>query len=181
MGAAAALNVSASSSIPLLVGPYRCRACPTGALCDGNTLPPRARIGHGVIATRGLPLPLSPADTVTAFATIESPLDSGGQTFHACAGASSRCPGPQCDCLEGTLELGASGFLYNPMNCADGYLHGSPLCALCESQRDFVNSLQQCISCDWSEWVYLIINIVVIIAWFPIMAQVSEMCESLGA
>ena len=60
-----------------------------------------------------------------------------------------------------------------------GYLADSPLCSLCDSSLNYVNSLQECMACDWDPAIYLLVNVAVVLLWFPIMASLAEAAESL--
>jgi hypothetical protein len=158
----------------------------SGALCYGNALPPRARTGFGVL--------VRPHEDVIA--SMKTDLTAGLDTFYPCLGE-LRCPGEQCDCLEGLLEIntildamnGISNvaevqpseqpYVYLPMRCNVGYVANSPLCALCDHGLRFVNTLGECTECQWDEWVYLVLPVTIVHLWFPIMALLTETCESL--
>jgi hypothetical protein len=163
------LSVSNTAQLYAMWG---CRACPAGAHCDGNLLPPRARAGYGVLTD--------------SYPVLAAQLDKGHDTFYECAGQ-QRCPGAQCDCLEGSLLFGTpsgygpGGIAYNVTRCAEGYLDNSPLCSLCNTTGGWISSLEECVHCDWDDWAYFAISVLVVLTWFPIMALLSETCESLVA
>jgi hypothetical protein len=124
---------------------FRCRPCPSGAICDGNLIPPRARAGYGVLSGE--------------LSYLSTELERGHATFYECAGQ-QRCPGGDCDCLEGYVAFGdqsgygPAGIDYHPEVCGYGYQDGSALCSLCNTTIGWVSSLEECVHCDWNEWFY---------------------------
>jgi hypothetical protein len=161
----------------LFASPLDCRKCPEGAICEGNVLPPRARAGFGVLNAHGPEGHFSTA--------IGRQLAAGLDAFYPCLGE-QRCAGSDlsnCDCLEGTLVTATRNstlIFYQASRCNDGYLSGSPLCSLCDSNDGYVISLEECKSCDWPRVLYLIVAMVVVLTWFPFFTYVSEHFESLG-
>lgn len=158
----------------MLNGSARCRRCPEGAICDGHALPPRSRAGFGVLTTKtGAGEPVLDANL-----ELMKHLSDGHDAFYACMGE-ERCPGEDCDCLGGMLTVSNSTLVSVPMRCGTGYLAGSALCGLCDSELRYVNTLEECKECEWDPPWYLLISITVVVLWFPIMASLSEAAESL--
>jgi hypothetical protein len=169
------LNLMNITIALLMTAPLDCRRCPTGAVCGGNLLPPRAQPGYGV---------LTGSDGNFA-AGLQRQIMAGYDTFYPCAGE-QRCSGgdlANCDCLGGRIVArtanGSTAFYYDAMRCNQGYLAHSPLCSLCEGPT-YVNTLQECKSCDWPGVLYLVITVTVVLTWFPFFTYVSEHFESLG-
>jgi hypothetical protein len=161
----------------LFASPLDCRRCPNGAICEGNILPPRARVGFGVLQAKGRAGNFSTA--------IGLQLAAGYNTFYPCLGE-QRCSGSDlsdCDCLEGTLVTATHNrtvIFYQVSRCNEGYLSGSSLCSLCDSDDRYVSTLEECKSCDWPGVLYLIVAMVVVLTWFPFFTYISENFESLG-
>ena len=66
------------------------------------------------------------------------------------------------------------------MGCEVGYLSTSPLCALCD--RDVAQMAMTrgyCRSCEWPASLYTLFTLCMIFGWFPIMAYLCELMESL--
>ena len=121
-----------------------CVACPKGAVCLGNWLPPIAEAGYAAL------------------------LEDSFEAFYACTPASSCLPG---------RHLTARTWL--PMQCDAGYQDGSPLCSLCEGSNGYGKTRGECLKCDWPDFVYMIATFGIVIVWFPLMAKLVEMMESL--
>ena len=109
-------------------GDYSCLACPEGAECLGNLLPPVARPGYGVV----------PSVSTAA--------------FYECRNA-AECPGPDCDCLGGAHHIDSVGIsVTRPMTCGEGYVDGSNLCSECDRDAGYASSLGACKVCQ-SLWL----------------------------
>jgi hypothetical protein len=134
-----------------------CSACPNGASCTGMTFPPLSLPGYGQLSHR------------TSYGQITD------GDFYACLGQ-QRCPGPSCDCIGGKhLALNKS----LQARCANGYVDGSPLCALCDTPKGYALRQSECTHCHWDGVAYLSLSIGVVMLWFPVLAKLTEMMESL--
>ena len=134
-----------------------CSVCPKGAKCMGNTLPPIADLGYGLVT-------------------------QGSEKFFQCRGAQRCYSNGGCDCLGGKITAGIGGNISieaQPALCGGGYLDGSPLCAECDFESGFAMTLGECSACDWGSFLYLIIAAFVVVIWFPVTAYFCETFESL--
>ena len=127
-----------------------CIACPHGAECLGNALPPIARAGYGIFAQ----------------------ASSGEYIVYPCQGL-GRCPGDSCDCIGGA-HLSSDSTLGT--RCAEGYRSDSPLCSLCE--EGYGRTLGRCRKCTMAGSVYLLISVLAILLWFPFCKYVTDNFES---
>ena len=121
-----------------------------GARCIGANFPPIAAPGNGK-------------------------LSADSRSFYSCSG-SERCPGNVCDCIGGVIESVNSTIAFR---CGLGYLDGSPLCSLCDTQLGYAKTLGECKSCEMPSVMYGLISLLVIFVWFPVLSKITENFESL--
>ena len=160
-----------------------CEECPDGALCLGASLQPIARAGYTVQEphkARAYTMHLLSGALCGLSADSEHLVwhrygllaNATGTSFYPCVGV-GRCPGPRCDCIGGSHSQNGTTLV----QCGDGYIEGSPMCALCTP--GYAKTMGECRFCDGESDLFFWASLVVVLAWFPLVGWACEKWESL--